>query len=198
MTERWLTLPNAITLFRLFLVPVFLALFLLHQPEWALATFGFAAFSDILDGFAARVLNQRSKLGGILDPIADKLLAFTALVALSSQHRIPWWLFGVVLVRDGLIVVGALVVRLKHLEIPTAPSRVGKYATFMLTCLVLLALADQSSYAPHSLRAYTVAVGFIAGLCVVVSTIQYFARFGYLWFAPPRLPFKNPDHPLKV
>src|SRR6185436_6046588 len=99
-----------------------------------------AAFSDSLDGLLARVLDQRSKLGAILDPIADKLLAFCALLTLVVERRLPLWLLLILLFRHLCMALGALVVRKNRLEIPTAPTRIGKYATFLLFCLVVLAL----------------------------------------------------------
>ena len=197
--ESWLNVPNSITLFRLALVPLFLMFQVTHQPEWALACFATAAISDGLDGLLARLLNQRTKLGGVLDPIADKVLIFAALVSLVQQSRLPLWLLLIIVFRDLLMFVGAIVVRLKNLEIPTHPSRIGKYATFSLLCLVLLSLASASEHAPSALRAYVAVLGFIAALCVVISTVQYFARFGYLWFAPARSPSSvEPEKPVKV
>ncbi len=184
-TSSWLTVPNIVTFIRLGLIPVYLALHLTQHARWALAIFAIAMFSDLVDGFLARLLNQRSHLGGVLDPIADKLLVFSALAALTWSRALPVWLIGVVAFRDGWMLIGVFMVRWKSLEIPTAPTRIGKYATFALTCLVLLALANLTTDSPL-LEAYVAVAGFIAGLCVVVSTVQYFARFGYLWFAPPR------------
>ena len=190
MSPAWLTVPNAITLLRLLLVPVFVVLHLLGLPLWALGCFVLAGLSDGLDGLLARLLDQRSKVGAILDPIADKLLLLSAIVTLVVEGRVPPWLLILLLFRDGWMLFGALMVRHKNLEIPTAPTRIGKYATLTLVCLVVLSLVDQAAHAPL-LHAYTMAVGFIAGLCVVVSTLQYFARFGYLFFAPARRP---PSH----
>ncbi len=165
MDPHWLNVPNCITLFRFALVPVFVWLYLVEDPEWALGCFTVAAISDGLDGFFARLLNQRTKLGAILDPIADKLLVFAALVVLVIQHRIPLWLILLLGGQNLLMILGAGMVKWKNLEIPTSPSRIGKYATF---------------------DAYVPVLAFISALCVVISTIQYFARFGYLWFEPAR------------
>jgi cardiolipin synthase len=183
---EWLTVPNLISLVRLGMVPVFMWLHLAGRPGWALGVFAAAAASDSLDGLLARLLDQRSKLGGILDPVADKVLVLSALVTLVIERRIPGWLLALVVFRDGWMVIGALVVRRKRLEIPTAPSRIGKYATLTLISLVVLALADQVVENDAQLHAYTAVVGFLAGLCVVASTVQYFHRFGYLFFAPAR------------
>lgn len=183
----WLTIPNIITLFRLALVPVFVALHLTGAPLWALGCFAVAAVSDGIDGLLARLLHQQSKLGGILDPIADKVLILGALSTLVIERRLPIWLLALILLRDGWMFYGALVVRRKNLEIPTAPSRIGKYATFAMTVLVVLSLVDQAVNS-DTLHAYTAVVAFIAGLCVVVSTLQYVARYGYLFFTPARSP----------
>ena len=185
-STHWLNVPNSITLFRFALVPVFVWLYLVKDPEWALGCFMVAAISDGLDGFFARLLNQRTKLGGILDPIADKLLVFAALVVLVLQQRIPLWLILLLGGQNLLMILGAAMVKWKNLEIPTSPSRIGKYATFTLICLVVLALVTSSERAPRALHAYVPVLAFISALCVVISTIQYFARFGYLCFEPAR------------
>ncbi|MGQ0508395.1 MAG: CDP-alcohol phosphatidyltransferase family protein [Myxococcaceae bacterium] len=185
MSAPWLNLPNSITLVRLGLVPVFLVLHLSGRAGWALAVFVTASISDSLDGFLARVLNQRSKVGAVLDPVADKLLVFTALVSLVYEEQLPIWLLGLIVFRDLSMIVGAIVVKKKHLEIPTAPTRIGKYATFFLIGLIVLALSSQSEESAL-LGAYADVVGFIAALCVTVSTLQYFYRHGYLFFAPAK------------
>jgi cardiolipin synthase len=182
---NWLNVPNAITLVRLLLVPVFIALHATGEHGWALVCFIVAMASDSLDGALARLLHQQTKLGGILDPVADKLLVFTALVALVIARRLPFWVLAVVGARDLLMIIGAAVVRQKGLELPVAPTRIGKYSTFTLACLIVCALSSLTTDSPL-LLAYTAVIGFIAALCVVVSTGQYFARFGYLWFAPSR------------
>ncbi len=180
---RFLNVPNTITLFRLVLIPIFLVLFLSHRVEWALACFGLAAVSDALDGFFARLLNQRSKLGAILDPIADKLLIVAALTALTLERRLPLWLVGLIALQNLMMIVGALMVKWKRLEIPAQPSRIGKYATFTLLCLIVLSLVSASPRAPTQLRPYVAVLGFVSAQCIIISTIQYFVRFGYLWFA---------------
>jgi cardiolipin synthase (CMP-forming) len=167
------------------LVPIFVCLQFLGRPGAALAVFVVAMVSDVFDGLAARLLNQKSKLGGILDPIADKLLLFSALICLLPSHRVPVWLLALIAFRDGMMVVGAVMVKRKNLEIPTTPTRIGKYATFTLGCFIVLALVSLTTEA-ELLTAYVAVVGFIAATCIVVSTLQYFARFGYLFFAPGR------------
>lgn len=183
-----MTIPNLITFARLGLVPVFIWLQLTQRPQAALICFAVAMGSDAIDGLLARLLNQKSKLGALLDPIADKLLVASALVLLVVAGAIPVWLLGLILFRDGTMAVGAIMVKQKHLELPAQPSRIGKYATFSMTLLVILALASRTVWAPAMLSPYVIVVGFLAGLCVAISTGQYFTRFGYLFFAPARPP----------
>jgi len=182
----WLTIPNLITIGRIGTVPVFVALSLTGHTVAALWTFIAAAASDGIDGLLARLLDQRSHLGGILDPIADKALVLSALLVLVFTGKLPWWLLALVVFRDGWMVIGALMVRRKRLEIPTAPSRVGKYATLGLLTAVVLALVGLAVGKSPMLEAYTAVVGLLAGLCVASSTVQYFVRFGYLFWAAPR------------
>jgi cardiolipin synthase len=173
----WLTVPTTITLFRIALVPVFLFLELTGRAGWALACFAVASFSDVLDGFLARVLDQRTWLGTVLDPFADKLLGFTAVVALVAAGQLPLWLLLLILFRDLSIICGAGIAKLKKVPLPTTPTRLGKYATFSLLTLIVLALATEQQGKPLLLTAYTQVVGVQAALCIVISTGQYYLRF---------------------
>src|SRR5262249_35533027 len=88
--------------------------------------------------------------------------------------------------RDVSMAVGAVVVKRKGLDLPTAPSRVGKYATFALTCFVVLGLLDETFSDSPLLHAWLLVAGYFTGLCVAISTAQYFIRWGHLWVAPAR------------
>jgi cardiolipin synthase len=88
--------------------------------------------------------------------------------------------------RDGSMALGALVVKRKGLELPSRPSRVGKYATFALTCFIVLGLFDETFTNSELLHAWLLVAGYFTGLCVAISTAQYFLRWGHLWVAPAR------------
>jgi cardiolipin synthase len=182
----WLTVPNLLTLSRLALVPVFLILQLRGYPGLALACFGLAGVTDWFDGFLARVLHQESKLGALLDPVADKALVVAALAGLVAQGRVPFWILGLVLLRDGYMMLLAGSVRWRHLRVTVHPSRVGKYAAASLTLLVLLSLIRGATGENAKLHAYTQVLGVLAGLALVVSGVQYVFRFGHLLTARPR------------
>jgi cardiolipin synthase len=183
--DAW-TVPNVLSYLRLLAVPVFVFLHLGGRPGWALLVFLAAALTDSLDGFLARLLDQQTKLGAFLDPLADKLLIGAALIMLFLEAEAPLWMVVLVAFRDGSMAVGAVVVKKKGLELPTAPSRVGKYATFALACFVVLGLFDETFTNSPLLHAWLLVAGYFTGLCVAISTAQYFLRWGHLWVAPAR------------
>jgi cardiolipin synthase len=184
-SDAW-TVPNVLSYLRLIAVPLFVSLHLGGRPGWALVIFLAAALTDSLDGFLARLLNQRTKLGAFLDPLADKLLAGAALIMLFLESEAPLWMVLLVAFRDGSMALGAVVVKRKGLEVPTAPSRIGKYATFALTCFIVLGLFNETFTDAPLLHAWLLVAGYFTGLCVAISTAQYFLRWGHLWVAPAR------------
>ena len=173
-----LTLPNLLTAARIVLAPVFLALYVSGETVRALAAFAAAAATDVLDGLVARALDQRTRLGAFLDPIADKFLAACALFALATRGRLPMWLPLVVVARDAAQLLGAGVLRLVHRTVPVAPTRIGKYATFLLAATVLTALAGEfADWEPRAVSRLVAALGLLAAECVAVSWVQYFLFF---------------------
>src|SRR6266436_7295619 len=110
--SRMRDVPNLITLFRLVLVPVMAYFAWFGEYAVALPIFLVAALTDLADGYIARHFKLVSKLGALLDPVADKLNMFVATVVLAWQSQIPIWLAVAIIGRDVVIVVGALVYRI--------------------------------------------------------------------------------------
>lgn len=165
---------NGLTALRIALAPIFLVLYVEGDRLRALAAFAAAAATDVLDGLVARVLRQRTRLGAFLDPIADKLLAASALVALAATGRLPVWLPVVVVSRDLALLAGAAVLRTTHRAVPVAPTRIGKYATVALAATVVVALAgDFGAYPDGALGPFVVAFALLAAECVAISFVQY-------------------------
>ena len=139
-----MNIPNLITLARLVVVPV-MAYFLATGAYGAAAlVFLAAAISDLVDGIIARRFHLASTLGATLDPIADKLNMFVATVVLALQGLIPLWLAIAIVLRDVVIVVGALVYRftLGHIEItPTMLSKVNTAIEFTVLLVVMATAA---------------------------------------------------------
>ena len=142
VSTRVLTVPNAISLLRLALVPVFAVLIITHHDVAALAVLAFSALTDWLDGVAARVLDQVSKLGQVLDPAADRLFILVTLFALAWRDIVPLWLLIVILARDVLMM--SLLPGLTRLGYGPLPVNfMGKAATFaLLYAFPLLLLAE--------------------------------------------------------
>lgn len=98
-----LTWPNALSALRLALVPVFLWLILIDENLLAFSVLAFSSFTDWLDGYLARKLNQMSRLGQLLDPAADRLFILASLLGLAITDKVPWWLVFVVVGRDFML-----------------------------------------------------------------------------------------------
>lgn len=102
--DRVLTIPNAISALRLLGVPLFLWLVLGPEADlWALAVLMVSGFTDWLDGYLARRLNQTSKLGEILDPVADRLYILAVVLGLAFREIIPWWVAIILPARDAFL-----------------------------------------------------------------------------------------------
>jgi len=134
-------IPNALTLIRILLTPLFAICLIRHLLESALVVFAVAAVTDGLDGFVARVFRQKTTLGAYLDPAADKLLLATAFVTLAIQGMIPSWLTVIVMSRDLLILLGVALLNIMHREFVARPAFLSKMTTvaqLATVCSVLL------------------------------------------------------------
>lgn len=161
-----MTIPNLLSLARMGLIPVFILAVLDGRPGRALLVFGIAGLSDALDGFIARFWNQRSALGAYLDPMADKLLLVSAYVVLAipgvvKGTPVPIWVSALVITRDVVIVVVALVL---YLAVgvssfrPSALSKVNTGAQIATVLLVLLSGVSAEFEVPALVAVYVVAV----------------------------------------
>ncbi|MGO8675676.1 MAG: CDP-alcohol phosphatidyltransferase family protein [Limisphaerales bacterium] len=147
-----MTTANIITILRILLVPFFVVEVLYYARtgnethRWlAIATFAVAASCDGVDGYVARRFNQRSELGAILDPLADKILLVSGIVVLSMQtdpylRPIPLWLTGTIISRDMLLLVGLVVIQMMVGKVKVRPRILGKIATVLQMTVVLWGL----------------------------------------------------------
>ena len=169
-------LPNAISIMRMLLVVP--AGWLLWQSAVAeaLVLIAIAGISDAVDGLLARRYNWRTRLGAIADPAADKLLSLVVFVVLAVQGHVPWWLLGLAVGRDLVIVIGAMAYRhvLGNFDVqPTLLSKVNTGLQVVMLVLVVVGLADFGWVATI---AATVAdpFGFIVvGVSCVLSGVHY-------------------------
>lgn len=140
-----LKLPNILTLLRILLIPVFLVLMVQGKVAEAFVVFLTAGLTDILDGFTARLMHLKTKIGAILDPAADKLLMTASFIiltipSLNSPNVIPFWLTTLVIGRDLLIASGALVLFKLRGQTTFLPSLLGKTCTVLQVMVPLLVL----------------------------------------------------------
>ncbi|HZI97943.1 MAG TPA: CDP-alcohol phosphatidyltransferase family protein [Actinomycetales bacterium] len=140
--HRVLTVPNALSLLRLLLVPVFAYLIVTRADGWALVVLAVSGVTDFLDGYVARAWHQESRLGELLDPAADRLYILSSLLGLAYRDVIPWWLVAVVVVRD-VVLLAVLPLLARHGYGPLPVHFLGKAATFnLLYAFPLLLLAE--------------------------------------------------------
>lgn len=146
-TDRVLTVPNLLSALRLLGVPLFLWLILVPQADgWAILLLAVSGFTDWLDGYLARRWNQISRVGQLLDPVADRLYILATLVGLLMRGIVPWWFVVILLSRDVLMAVVLWV--LKRRDVVGLPVHfLGKAATFnLLYAFPLLLIGDGSTW----------------------------------------------------
>ena len=174
-----MTTANKVTILRILLVPLFISQVLyfgndggeLHR--WlAASAFALCAFSDGVDGYIARRYNQRSELGALLDPLADKLLLVSGIVILSFNYRphleqLPLWFVTTIVGRDVLLVAGSAVIHFVCGRVTVQPRILGKIATVLQMATVLWVLLKW----PHTPLEY---LATTAAVCTGVSGLLYY------------------------
>lgn len=163
MSSRIITLPNLLTMFRMVLIPIFVSLLFYQRFAWALGVFILAGVTDALDGLFARRFDQKSQLGTILDPIADKLLMTASFVVLAMpsispqpmprHFPVPFWVTAAVISRDIFIIVGAAAINIMTGFRRFRPSWLGKVNTAVqilsvIAILVAAIFPNVSGYLP--------------------------------------------------
>lgn len=141
--DRVLTLPNALSLVRLLGVPVFLWLLATGRDGAAILVLVLGGFSDYLDGVLARRWGQVTRVGQLLDPVADRLYILAALVALGYRGLVPWVVVGLLVLRDTVLAGSVVALRRRHLPLLEV-SRLGKAATALLLMAFPLVLLGEA------------------------------------------------------
>lgn len=126
-----MSIANYITLLRLFAIPAIAYYYLEGRYDIALWLLVFAGFSDLLDGYLARRLEQRTKLGAILDPLADKSLMLVCFLSLAYTGQVPFWLVALVIGRDVYIVTGVWLLKFVCKKLYIKPTYLSKLTTFI-------------------------------------------------------------------
>lgn len=169
MSLKWL--PNAISLMRIALVPP--TLYLITQGEfgWAMLLFWIAGASDGIDGYLAVKFDWGTRLGALLDPIADKLLVAGMFITLAYTGHIPVWLAAIVIFRDVVIIGGATAYNFIVKPVPGEPTRISKINT-VLQMLYLLFVLSRAAFGWPDEITLTV-LGAAVLVTVVISGVDY-------------------------
>jgi cardiolipin synthase (CMP-forming) len=170
-----LNVPNFLSFLRIALVPVFLWFLLEEMFISAITVLAIAGLTDFLDGYLARKLNQTTKLGKMLDPVADRLYIFATLLALSATGYVPWWLAGLVILRDLLMLISLpALASVGHRSLPV--HYLGKASTFALLYAFPLLLMG---------KIFTEAAFIITPLAWAFAlwgvALYWWSGFVYLW-----------------
>lgn len=165
-----MNLANKITVSRIILTPLFITAIVYSKMDIALAFFILAVISDGLDGFIARTRNEKTLLGTILDPVADKILLISAFICLAmvknipENLRLPPYVPIIVISRDAIIVLGSILIHVVKGDIKIEPSFWGKLTTFFQMMTVVCILVRFT---------YSEIVWDIATLLTVISGADY-------------------------
>jgi cardiolipin synthase (CMP-forming) len=178
--ERWLTVPNALSFVRLLGVPLFLWLLLGPRADgWALVVLVASGVTDWLDGRLARALDQYSRLGELLDPLADRLYTVATLVAFLVRGIVPWWVLVLIIGRDVVVSAALPLLRRKgYLAFPVL--YVGKAATLNLLYAFPLLLLAQMDWAgadlarpfAYAFTAWGIALHLWSGTLYLVQLVR--------------------------
>ena len=135
-----MNLPNLLTILRMCMIPIFVALYYSGMQPLALIVYLLAGATDILDGYLARKWNQITSFGKLMDPLADKLMTLTMIYCLTDTGYLPVWVLIVLLLKELMMVLGslALLKGLKGQKIVVMANWAGKAATAMLIAAVAL------------------------------------------------------------
>jgi cardiolipin synthase (CMP-forming) len=177
------TTANQLTILRIVFVPVFIILLVYNEIGWALGTFVIAGITDVLDGVIARRFAQKTSIGAVLDPLADKLLMTSSIVILSLpqmdfQNTIPRWLMIIIIFRDAFILLVSLLVVLMVGWRVFTPSIYGKASTVMQVFTVFAVLYTNWQ---HMVVPELTIVFYMTGLTTGFSGIHYLVRALRQW-----------------
>lgn len=182
-TPTTTTLPNILTYFRLAAVPFLILAFAKQWYLAALILFCLAGGTDLIDGYIARRFNQRSRLGAILDPIADKLLmavSFIGLTTVPGSNIIPFWFVVLVLGKDAFILAGIGYFLWSKVPIDYGAVFWSKVTTLLLLVIGGLALVDLTfpgiAIAGYPVWDFVFWGSFIGGALLIVTILEYLQR----------------------
>mgnify|MGYP005756799337 CR=1 FL=1 len=164
-------IPNVISAIRIALVLPILLMIKNGNFDFAIGLFLLAGLSDIIDGYLAKQFNWHTRLGALLDPVADKLLVASLFIILAYSEHIPLWLAIAVILRDVLIILGAIAYNFLVGPVQGEPTRVSKINTALQLLFLLFALSRAGFGWPNDVLLTIMSVVVLA--TVIISGIDY-------------------------
>lgn len=168
--------PNALTALRIAIIPFLSLLIIQGYPFYSLVLFILSASTDLLDGFFARKLNQKTAFGIIFDPLADKIFFLSLLIILAIKHLIPLWFATFIILRDLLIAGGSIFYLFNKKGYLVRPHITGKLVNLFLFIIILSKLMAYSNYIKPSNRGDNI-LYFISMCLSYTSLLVYVKRF---------------------
>ncbi|MDX8389629.1 MAG: CDP-alcohol phosphatidyltransferase family protein [Mariprofundaceae bacterium] len=165
-----INVPNLLTIARIMIVPFVVYAILRQQPLIAFSLMIVAGITDMLDGAIAKHFGQQTKVGSYLDPIADKVMLISTMIALFLVEQLPLYLFLAVLFRDTMIMLGAVAYELVTHRLTMQPSMASKVTTVVQIIYVLIAILDMALAIPDDLM---LLAAFITFATTCYSGVQY-------------------------
>jgi len=135
-----MNIPNSLTILRILLIPCYVGLLVYGKFDQALIVLLVAGLTDALDGAIARMKNQYTRLGAVLDPLADKMLLISGFVTLSMIHLVPSWVTILVVSRDVILMLGTAVAHFTDSRVDITPTFLGKGTTFLQLSYVVMVI----------------------------------------------------------
>ena len=176
-------IPNILSVTRICLVFVFIALFFTGNIYAALLVFLVAGATDVVDGYLARRNNWISNLGKVLDPLADKLMQFTVLICLWIADIIPWWFVVPFFVKDLFTLLAGLIV-IKRRSVAVVSKWYGKLTVCLFYATIVLATLQKDFFAAHpvlEILLFVPSIGF-----AIFSLVAYIKHYAYLKNEEPK------------
>ncbi|MEC9415453.1 MAG: CDP-alcohol phosphatidyltransferase family protein [Pseudomonadota bacterium] len=175
MCLNWI--PNIISIFRILLILPVLLLIFRSEYQWALFLFLIAGLSDALDGYLAKHFGWRTRVGALLDPVADKLLVAGSYIVLAGLNLIPFWLAAIVVSRDLIIAIGVFIYSFVIEPFEGEATKISKINTFMELLFVLLVLCSAAFDWPANsvitvIGSAVLVTVFISGIDYIISWIR--------------------------
>ncbi len=175
MHLKWI--PNIISIFRILLILPVLLLIFRSQYQWALFLFLIAGLSDALDGYLAKHFGWRTRVGALLDPVADKLLIAGSYIVLAWLNLIPFWLATIVVSRDLIIAIGVFIYSFIIEPFEGEATRISKINTFLELLFVLVILCSIAFDWPANsvitvIGSAVLVTVFISGIDYIISWIR--------------------------